>query len=45
MAATTAPTITRRSGDRLEQFTDIAISVFLWGLRIGVILVVVVAPS
>jgi len=42
MAATTAPTITRRSGDRLEQFTDIAISVFLWGLRIGVILVVVV---
>src|SRR6476620_7572424 len=42
MAATTAPTITRRSGDRLEQFTYIAISVLLWGLRIGVFLVVVV---
>jgi len=42
MAATTAPTSARRSSDRLEQFTDVAITAFLWGFRIVVILVVVV---
>ena len=42
MAATTAPTTTRGTGDRFEQFTDAAISAFLWGIRILVILVIVV---
>jgi len=45
MAATTAPTTTRGSGDRFEQFTDVAISAFLWGIRILVILVIVVGST
>jgi len=42
MAASTAPTTTRRSGDRVEQAIDVAISAFLWGIRIVVVLVIVV---
>jgi branched-chain amino acid transport system permease protein len=43
MAATTAPTdAPKPRGDRIERVTDIAISGFLWGFRIVVILVVVV---
>src|SRR6186997_427177 len=45
MAATTAPTTTRRSGDRVEQAIDVAISAFLWGIRIVVVLVIVVGST
>jgi len=45
MAASTAPTTRRRSGDRVEQATDVAITAFLWGIRIVVILVMVVGSA